>query len=139
RYALVRLKNSAKGNEWLLFKKTDAWSSPTRDLLAEQPRSVLSGITVEERAAELGAPIGVVDPRRIEPMLCAHEGAPDHGEGWIYELKLDGVRVLARKDGRSAVLTNRRHRDEPARYPEVTRAVSALAAIGVVLDGEIVA
>jgi len=152
RYALVRLKNSAKGNEWLLFKKADAWSSTSRDLLAEQPRSVLSGLTVdelaeapriarqlEERAAELGAPVGSVDPRRLEPMLCASEGAPTHGDGWVYELKLDGVRLLARKEGRTAVLTNRRHRNETARYPEVARAIAALAPASVVLDGEIVA
>src|SRR5262249_50250968 len=103
RWALIRLKNSAKGNEWLLFKKADAWSSAVRDITAEQPRSVLSALTVEElagaprfaqeledRAAELGAPVGTVDPRRFEPMLCASEGAPTHGEGWLYELKLDG-------------------------------------------------
>jgi bifunctional non-homologous end joining protein LigD len=153
RYALVRLKGTkaTKGNEWLFFKKQDAWANRARDLAAELPHSILSGLTVEEladapriahelesRAAALGAPARRVRTP-LEPMLAASSGAPTSGKGWIYELKLDGVRAIARKDGRDVALTNRRRRDETGRYPEVVRAVAALATSGVVLDGEIVA
>jgi len=57
RYALVKLAKSVKGDEWLLFKKADEHASTERDLLAELPRSVLSGLTVDEldRGAEIGA------------------------------------------------------------------------------------
>ena len=48
RYALVKLAKSEKGNEWLLFKKADEHSSTERSLVDELPRSVLSGLTVEE-------------------------------------------------------------------------------------------
>ena len=47
RYALVKLAKSVKGDEWLLFKKADEHASTARDLLAELPRSVFSGLTVE--------------------------------------------------------------------------------------------
>ena len=33
-------------------------------------------------------------------MLCAQSGATLQQPSWIYELKLDGVRVLAHRDGR---------------------------------------
>ena len=57
RYALVKLAKSAKGDEWLLFKKADEHSSKERDLVEELPRSVLSGLTVDEleRADAIGA------------------------------------------------------------------------------------
>lgn len=163
RFALVRLKGrekdraSASGdkgakNEWLFFKKQDAHASTTRDVVTELPRSVLSGLTVEElaeapriaarlaaEAAALGAPVGDFDARKMVPMLCAPSGAPERGEGWLYELKLDGVRVVASRRGPEVTLTNRKLRDETGRYPEVVLAMRALAPKRVVLDGEVVA
>ena len=52
RWAFVKLAKSVKGNEWLFFKKEDEGSSTTRDLIEELPRSVLSGLTVEELASK---------------------------------------------------------------------------------------
>ncbi|MGC4118793.1 MAG: DNA ligase D [Myxococcales bacterium] len=155
RFALVRLKKSAKGKDWLLFKKKDSWArtGPENDGLAGQPRSVLSGLTVDERqrapelaaAAEaearaLGAPPGEVDGRRLSPMLCASAEPGTMPEaGYVYELKLDGVRVVADKRGDQVALTYRSGRDATAAYPEVERALQTVAAERVVLDGEVVA
>src|SRR5262245_7001235 len=131
RFALVRLKpkrggkpTSGEGRDWLFFKKQDAYASKERKVIVEQPRSVLSGLTVEQlhdapriatelevRAAELGAPeVPLVRP--VRPMMCASSGAPTHGEEWLYELKLDGVRMIADKRGRDVALSNRKQRDE---------------------------
>src|SRR5262249_11044162 len=121
RFALVRLKpkgparkNAAPGRDWLLFKKKDPWSSTERNLITELPRSVLSGMTVEElaeapriaealeaKAAALGAPERRLPPK-ITPMLCSTNQSALRGghDGWLHELKLDGVRLIARKDGR---------------------------------------
>jgi bifunctional non-homologous end joining protein LigD len=150
RFALVRLKNEK--TQWLLFKKKDAFSSTTRDLQAEEPRSVLSGLTVAElaaaprlaraieaRAAEHGAPAREGPPRFVAPMLCGAAAAPVADPGFLYELKLDGVRIVAVKDGHDVSLTYRSKRDATASYPEITRAVRALAAPRLVLDGEIAA
>ncbi len=150
RFALVRLKGSK--NEWLLFKKKDAHSSKEIDIQASQPRSILSGLTVEEleqapaiardieaEAARLGAPTRRVEGPKVSPMLCASDGAPTSAEGWLYELKLDGVRIIAGKEGDEVTLTYRSARDTTAAYPEVARAVRALATPRAVLDGEIVA
>ncbi len=143
---------SSEQNHWLLVKKTDSWSSTERDVVREQPESVLSGLRVdelpaaselasalEERAAELGAPEAEVDTRQLVPMLCsASEVALDDPER-LYELKLDGVRIVADRRGDAVSLRYRHGRLASASYPEIVRAVRALAPERVVLDGEIVA
>lgn len=149
RFSLVKIKGEAK--EWLLLKKSDAFASKERDPVRDAPRSILSGLTVEEllrareigaeleaRAAALGAPVGRFEAKKMVPMLCAQSGAPDHGDAWLYELKLDGVRLLAEKDGVRASLHGRKLREMTATYPEVARAVRSLAPSRVVLDGEVV-
>src|SRR5690606_3503409 len=86
RYGLVRLAKS--DNEWLLLKKRDQFSHEEGDLLSEAPRSILSGMTVEElyvkheiagrleaRAESLGACRQALDVAGLEPMRCALEGA----------------------------------------------------------------
>lgn len=95
-----------------------------------------------ELAIELGAPRGDVDGRRLLPTLCT----PDDGGGavlasrsHVFELKLDGVRIVADKRGGDVALAYRRLRDATTSYPEIARAVAALPVERVVLDGEIVA
>jgi bifunctional non-homologous end joining protein LigD len=139
------------GKQWLLIKKQDAFASQ-RDLLVEQPESVLGGLLVEElarraeiaaelvaRAAEAGAPLGQVAVDRFMPMLCATDGGKLDDPARLYELKLDGVRIVADKHGRSVALRYRNGRPATAAYPEIVRAVAALAPERLVLDGEVVA
>jgi bifunctional non-homologous end joining protein LigD len=144
--------NAPEANQWLLVKKTDAHSSPERDILAERPESVLSGLTVtelerraeiareiEDEAARLGAPERDVETREMEPMLCSSEAVPLDDPDRYYELKLDGVRIVADRHGDGVVLRYRHGRAATASYPEIARAVRALAPERLVLDGEIVA
>ncbi|MCK8518830.1 DNA polymerase ligase N-terminal domain-containing protein [Methanoculleus sp. 7T] len=49
-YALTRFR-TGKGEAWLLVKKDDAEADPSRDPVAAEPRSVVSGRTIEEIAA----------------------------------------------------------------------------------------
>ena len=150
RFALV--KTTGGPNHWLLLKKKDAWSSDERDVVTEEPLSVLSGLTVSElaradelaaeteaRAAELGAREGAIDGRRVRPMLCSMDGVGLVDDGWLYELKIDGVRIVAEKRGDEATLSYRTGRAATFNYPEIARAVRALFPKRVVLDGEIVA
>jgi bifunctional non-homologous end joining protein LigD len=157
RFALIatgrrRGQNSPEANQWLLVKKTDAHSSTERDPLVEQPESVLSGLTVEElerrpelaaeleaEAARLGAPEGEIEARKLVPMLCSTDGAVLDAPDRFYELKLDGVRIVADRRGDGVVLRYRHGRAATASYPEIARAVRALAPERLVLDGEIVA
>jgi DNA ligase D-like protein (predicted 3'-phosphoesterase) len=51
-YALIRTGRDDRARErWMLVKKRDAEADPSRDPLANEPESVLSGRTVEQVAA----------------------------------------------------------------------------------------
>lgn len=164
RYALVKLAKSAKGDEWLLFKKADEHASKERVIVDELPRSVLSGLTVEEleRAASIGeAHVAqamkegatrleasevrdVVAPER-SPLVDAAPGKPppSTGRAWIYDAELDGVRVLASREGDVVTLqlfdASGVGQAIEAFYPDVVRALRALPFERIVLDGELVA
>ena len=157
RFALVHTgararPGSADTKQWLLIKKDDAHSRPGFDVAAEEPRSVLSGLLVEElvrarqiaaeleeEATRLGAPLGHVDARRLEPMLCSSSGAGLDDARRLYELKLDGVRIVAERRDGEVNLRYRRRRSASAAFPEIVRAVGALPGTALVLDGEVVA
>ena len=63
------------------------------------------------------------EPRWVPPMLATLVEAPPSGGGWIYEPKLDGVRVLAHVlDGRVR-LFSRNHKPLEAGYPELVTAL----------------
>ncbi len=87
------------------------------------------------------------DARRLSPMLCAAptkrgaagERAILRDRAYAFELKLDGVRILAEKDGDRVTLVYRKGRDATLAYPEVSEAMRAIPVDRVVLDGEIVA
>jgi bifunctional non-homologous end joining protein LigD len=61
------------------------------------------------------------------------------GDGWIHELKHDGFRVLAFKDGDKVRLWSRNGRDWSSEFVAITEAMRALRFKRVMLDGEAVA
>ncbi|PYM03942.1 MAG: DNA ligase D, partial [Candidatus Rokuibacteriota bacterium] len=116
------------------------------------PESVLSGLTVEELregASRLErvrawlrtatAPRGTVTPGGEPFMLATLVEQPPEGRGWIYEIKYDGVRVLAVRRGKAVELYSRSGQSATGRYPEIARALAALPIEDFVIDGEIVA
>lgn len=75
-------------------------------------------------------------------MLCARQEASDTilaSRDFLFELKLDGVRIIADKDDGRVSLWYRKARDATESYEEVADAVRALDVPRVVLDGEVVA
>jgi DNA ligase D-like protein (predicted ligase) len=75
----------------------------------------------------------------LEPMLCEASGVGLAAKGWLYDLKLDGVRILCDKRGAEVDLWYRTGRSATSSYPEIARAVADLPFDDAVLDGEIVA
>lgn len=141
--------SEGQGSEWLLIKKQDAFAKPDGDVLLEDPRSVLSGLTADENREKVqvfaqiaalvaGYPERPLSARGLVPMRAAPEGAELRDPERIYELKLDGVRVVAEKHGGQAALRYRNGRSASASYAEIARAVSLLPAEQALLDGEIV-
>lgn len=77
-------------------------------------------------------------PGEIEPQLATLVTEPPPGEGWLYEVKLDGYRMLAKLSGGRVTLLTRRGQDWTARFAGVRDDLAQLPAREAVLDGEIV-
>ena len=75
----------------------------------------------------------------VEPMKAATTAAPPHNGLWLYEVKFDGFRVLAIKNGKDVELWSRNQKPLHARFPEVAKAVARLRVKSCILDGEVCA
>ena len=161
RWAFVKLAKGETGSEWLFFKKQDDAADPGRTIIDELPRSVLSGLTVEEleqretiarahldRAIAFGAekkPALVAEllARASSPLVVAAAAAgAATSTSRLYDVELDGPRVLATRDGDLVTLrawTGESSERIEAFYPDVVRALRALPVSQLALDGELVA
>lgn len=77
-------------------------------------------------------------PRSLAPMK-ATAGPMPPGEGWVYEVKWDGMRALAFVDGGAVRVQSANERDVTASWPELEGLPQALPAETALLDGELVA
>ncbi len=147
KWTLVKIKKTER--EWLLIKERDAWMrSPGTDFPEE---SVLSGLTVEQ-VKEGRTPAGAlrsaieqtdavrqrVDPKSVSAMLAEPAEKAFTRDGWLFELKLDGYRLIASKSGAQVLLLTRNGNDYTAVFPEIARAVKALPFTDCIIDGEVV-
>jgi bifunctional non-homologous end joining protein LigD len=73
----------------------------------------------------------------IEPMKALPVEKLPEGDDWLYEIKHDGYRALAFKDGKDVRLISRNNK--PLDYPQLLNALKLLPAERVTLDGEIAA
>ena len=78
-------------------------------------------------------------PRFVEPMKAKLVEKPPATGDWIYELKFDGIRLIAIKDHQKVSLLSRNQNDLSARFPEILDAVKNIPAKECVVDGEVVA
>jgi bifunctional non-homologous end joining protein LigD len=75
-------------------------------------------------------------PRFVEPQLATLvKEAPEGGE-WLHELKFDGYRIQARKDGDAVTLWSRNEKDWTAHLPQLVEAVARLPCREALIDGE---
>ncbi|HXX47262.1 MAG TPA: DNA ligase D [Myxococcota bacterium] len=151
RFGLVRMKGEG-GKSWLWLSK---WKGrvPEPELVVAEPGSVLSGLSVAELregvthtarvealALAAGAPARALPGSAFEPMLAESAEAAFTRDGWLFELKYDGARVLALKGKNGSVrLLARSGRDATETYPEIARAVRHLPVSECAIDGEVVA
>ncbi|WP_437682649.1 DNA ligase D [Sorangium sp. So ce131] len=77
-------------------------------------------------------------PQEVEPQLATLVTGPPAGAGWLYEVKFDGYRMLAKLRGGRATLLTRRGQDWTERFASVRDDLARLPARDAVLDGEIV-
>jgi hypothetical protein len=72
----------------------------------------------------------------IEPCLPRPAKEPPIGAGWIHEIKHDGFRIMARRDGSRVRLISRIVHDLTYRFPSVAAAIAALPVRSCLIDGE---
>ncbi len=77
-------------------------------------------------------------PKFVSPMLCKLLKAPFDGKEWIFERKLDGVRLIATKEGKAIRLWTRNKKNKARQFPEVVAALREQKG-DFVVDGEAVA
>lgn len=169
-FALIRMKFARDSSpsskpQWLLIKHRDE-SATEEDVVEDNMTSVDSGRTMEEiasgksrvwnsnrapkarPAASAKTLATKANPATraaavplLEPMY-ASVGTEIPGDGWTFEEKYDGVRVLAFATSSEVKLMTRNGKDKAAQFPEIVASLKKLAAQtrhSLVLDGEIVA
>jgi ATP-dependent DNA ligase len=92
----------------------------------------------EQREGRLSKLIARVDGLLIMPCQPALSDRPPSGPGWLHEIKFDGYRVIARKDGEQVRLWARTTSDYSKAFTRIRDAVAALPVDSAVLDGEAV-
>jgi bifunctional non-homologous end joining protein LigD len=78
-------------------------------------------------------------PRFIEPMKAKLVEEPPTTGDWLYELKFDGIRLIAIKNGEKVSILSRNQNEQSGRFPDIVEAIETLSVRECVIDGEVVA
>ena len=74
-------------------------------------------------------------PEWLEPMAATLTKDRFANDDWVFERKLDGIRLLAFKDGADVRLLTRNRLSHNHHYPDVVKAIAALPFKDAILDG----
>ena len=77
-------------------------------------------------------------PTAPAPMLCTLVDRAFDSPDWIFEPKFDGLRILARFDGREVTLLSRNNKPQELRFPEIAEAIRESLHQPAIVDGEVV-
>lgn len=159
RWHLVRLRPrpGEKRDNWLLIKSDDAAARPGEDILKDAPKSVKSGLTIEEVAEGKTAdgkkpkvwhsnkPAASSKAKAgkrldfVEPQLATLEREAPPGEDWLHEVKFDGYRMQAQIAGTEVRLLTRTGLDWTEKFGlEIVAELAQLKCSDAIIDGEIV-
>ena len=125
------MSQKSAGNGPKRGKRAAAGRSRTRAAAASETR-------IAAELAALGAPRGRVAAAGASLMLAETRDRPFTDPAWIWEIKYDGFRLLAAREGLAARLRYRSGLDATAAFPDLVRALSGLAFERLVLDAEVV-
>jgi bifunctional non-homologous end joining protein LigD len=132
RWVLARTRGNGRTPQWLLIKRNDAEARKGVDVVAQRPESVKRVPKKSKRAAKAAL------PQFVTPQLATLVASPPRGGDWVYEVKHDGYRMLARLSSKEIHLFTRSGRDWTGKLPHLARALGKLGLDGTWLDGEIV-
>ena len=143
---------------WLAIKKRDACvvegfeaidldvSVKTGRSLAQiasdgggDPREMKRAARVRTAPPVTHTDIAPSEPAPAPPsMLATPVSAAFSRDGWLFELKYDGIRAMVSVAGDAVRITGRRGGDETAHYPEAQTIRAGICARQAIVDGELV-
>ncbi|MGK5014641.1 DNA ligase D [Janthinobacterium sp. HLS12-2] len=146
-WVLVRMKGRGdkrreKQPAWLLIKEKDAFARPAVEfsVVDEFPDSVKNkAMPRRKKSVEQAAAPAARLPATLSPQLATLVDAPPPDpQEWLFEVKFDGYRLLARSDGDHVVLITRNGNDWTAKLPTLRQALEKMGLPPGWYDGEIV-
>ena len=159
RWHLVRTRMQGKQPNWLLMKSGDfaARAGADADVIdaggADDPKRMLRprtrakpafvpapkpGGAAKPRSRKNGGTRGSALPSTLKPQLATLVDQVPGDEGWVYELKYDGVRLLCRVDGTDVRCISRNGIDWTHKVGPIVDALAKLKLDGAWLDGELI-
>lgn len=165
-WALVktRLPGSGDKEQWLLIKEKDDTARPITeyDIVKARPESVITGellpvdrsgavksvkprstkptpkvVTAPEKKLVVASKKLTSIPEHFSPQLATLVSEPPAGD-WVYEIKFDGYRMLARVRNGKVNFFTRNGNDWTSRLPDQVKAIESLKLKDSWLDGEVV-
>ena len=154
-WTLVRMhgRGDEKQPPWLLIKERDGFERPASEfsVVDEMPDSVsalppvavpkgpqVARASLASTAHDLGKTAKVPLPDTLTPQLATLvDGPPADVSNWLWELKFDGYRLVARVERGSVRLVTRNGNDWTAKMPHLAKAVKQLPLQSGWLDGEV--
>lgn len=152
-WVLVRMKGRGEKQEpWLLIKEKDDYARPAEEfsVVDEMPDSVKALAAPKPpkaaKAAKTARPVKAALPeeRAALPQTLSPELAtlvdspPSTPEDWLFEIKFDGYRILARVEGKDIRLFTRNGHDWTHKLQPLQAALAKMKLPAGWYDGEIV-
>ncbi|BCG25228.1 multifunctional non-homologous end joining protein LigD [Pseudomonas tohonis] len=159
---LVRTHIEGKQEQWFLIKSNDAAARPASDydIVKALPDSVLSDRTIvpKKRSGKVAEPKPAKTvssrttknksvtlkgartaplPETLKPQLATLVESVPEGD-WLYEIKFDGYRIMARIDDGAVRLFTRNGHDWTSKMPRQAEALASLGLESAWLDGEVI-
>lgn len=138
-WVLVRLKPKPgeHGDNWLLIKEKDEHVQAEPGI-AGYDTSVRTGRTMDEIASGDDGRLARNPFERADVELAKLVASAPKGDGWLYEVKYDGYRMLAFVEENRARLVSRNGKDYTGHFPAIADELADWSAgRAFVLDGEV--
>lgn len=158
KWHLVRTRMQGRQPNWLLMKSRDDAARPGADADAidadehsggklpvappfeekHSRKATKARSTPKPRSRKSRGARGAALPRTLKPQLATLVDAVPGDEGWVYELKYDGIRLLSRVDGDDVRCISRNGLDWTHKVRPIVDALAGLNLRGAWLDGELI-
>jgi len=130
---IEQMANNANANEWQSHKPGTQKTSKTKNEKEEVSTRAAFDIKPLIKKGSKAA-----FPSSVKPMLCTKDETPFDSEDWVFELKLDGYRIISHVKKGKVKLQYRNNQDYTSRYPAVVDGFKNFKH-DAVIDGEVVA